>query len=650
MEHKGFKVPTALIGRFSAATDPWAKKITEKLQSIRVNINSKESKAAPDKEGGSGDDDAKGGGNVGDSIFQESFPSDMHAGISGATVPEGKPSLVNGQVVNDDREWFAVAASALQHPVVVNLLAQFAQRSGDTQGPPPMQYDEVIRCLGWKHNTSLYDLSVRPRMQQTLKYPLMTGEYESVNVPGLYFAGQLGHGKDHKRSAGGFIHGFRYTTRALSRIFDAKYHNAAWGTTTATSDGDGEGDGDGDGVHDSDGEGGDTVAPAPGKLAEVLFNDLKGTRWNGEVGLGGPGCDAGALIADGPCLDPKVITSPFEALIDRVFSRIDTGSGPYQMVAVLGDGVTFRCPATSTAQPPGAKAGQLNGEYYEEVPVEYFNQRFDAVPRLVWHFGYAEQRRRLHETMEGGTLFQVHFWWYPGDCSATPPQAAPKKKHQTDREPRVKEMLRLGESIHTRWGTQDQRVRVGQWLWDKLETVNNPIVPEYWTHPDVRGDGSQQQQQQQQAHNNDNKGDNNMHKGPDRNGMPNFKITMGWEDMPKEASGWIGGVVDLNILNDGIWPLVLKEYSSPGCRKGVASNDVVKIKPGGAVRVVSHERSCWEATLDPRHVVQPNKQASRRAKSQQRTQVLAQWTVDRADGLVQDVVVPFVLPTDDPEA
>ena len=41
--------------------------------------------------------------------------------------------------------------------------------------------------------------------------PVMTHEYESKNVQGLYFAGCLSHGKDFKRGAGGFIHGFRYS-------------------------------------------------------------------------------------------------------------------------------------------------------------------------------------------------------------------------------------------------------------------------------------------------------------------------------------------------------------------------------------------------------------------------------------------------------
>ena len=88
---------------------------------------------------------------------------------------------------------------------------EFATRGGD---PHPLVFDKVIRCLGWKHQTNLYTKDTAPLMQANGKYPVMTSEYESVNVPGMYFAGQLGHGKDYKRSAGGFIHGFRYVTNS----------------------------------------------------------------------------------------------------------------------------------------------------------------------------------------------------------------------------------------------------------------------------------------------------------------------------------------------------------------------------------------------------------------------------------------------------
>ena len=56
----------------------------------------------------------------------------------------------------------------------------------------------------------------------------MTAEYESTNVPGLYFAGTLSHGKDFKRASGGFIHGFRYNVRVLARTLEMHNHGVLW--------------------------------------------------------------------------------------------------------------------------------------------------------------------------------------------------------------------------------------------------------------------------------------------------------------------------------------------------------------------------------------------------------------------------------------
>ena len=92
----------------------------------------------------------------------------------------------------------------------------------------PLMYDDVVMCLGWKHDTSMYDDTVKPLMQPNGKFAIMTNAYESVNVPGLHFVGNLGHGKDFKRSAGGFIHGFRYTARVLERLLGWRYHGDDW--------------------------------------------------------------------------------------------------------------------------------------------------------------------------------------------------------------------------------------------------------------------------------------------------------------------------------------------------------------------------------------------------------------------------------------
>ena len=58
--------------------------------------------------------------------------------------------------------------------------------------------------------------------------PALTSTYESANVPGLYFAGTVAHGPDWRQAAGGFIHGFRYTAKALSRILDTKLDQVLW--------------------------------------------------------------------------------------------------------------------------------------------------------------------------------------------------------------------------------------------------------------------------------------------------------------------------------------------------------------------------------------------------------------------------------------
>lgn len=44
----------------------------------------------------------------------------------------------------------------------------------------------------------------------------------------LFLTGTNTHVLDYKRSAGGFIHGFRYSGRTLHRIFENRFHNISW--------------------------------------------------------------------------------------------------------------------------------------------------------------------------------------------------------------------------------------------------------------------------------------------------------------------------------------------------------------------------------------------------------------------------------------
>lgn len=131
---------------------------------------------------------------------------------------------------------------------------------GDMRKP----WDIVIRHLGWKMdrslvkslNISMMDVreqrvyndgrgawkaddvhekdeepltSTRPA-RYTGNYPALSPSYESTSCHHLFFAGANAHGLDRWRyqSAGGFMHGYRFTARALWRVLESRYHGDAW--------------------------------------------------------------------------------------------------------------------------------------------------------------------------------------------------------------------------------------------------------------------------------------------------------------------------------------------------------------------------------------------------------------------------------------
>jgi len=55
----------------------------------------------------------------------------------------------------------------------------------------------------------------------------MTARYEAVAAPGIFFAGTVGHARDFKKASGGFVHGLRYTARALHRALEEEEARAA---------------------------------------------------------------------------------------------------------------------------------------------------------------------------------------------------------------------------------------------------------------------------------------------------------------------------------------------------------------------------------------------------------------------------------------
>lgn len=89
-------------------------------------------------------------------------------------------------------------------------------------------YDRVIVCTGFRFDNSFFDADCRPELTINDRYPAMTCEWESTSVPGMYFAGTLTQSRDFKKGTSGFIHGFRYNTRALFRMLERKHHARPW--------------------------------------------------------------------------------------------------------------------------------------------------------------------------------------------------------------------------------------------------------------------------------------------------------------------------------------------------------------------------------------------------------------------------------------
>jgi thioredoxin reductase len=94
-----------------------------------------------------------------------------------------------------------------------------------------LEYDRIILCTGFRFDASIFDDTCRPELAINDRFPAQTPAFESVNVPGLYFAGTLTQQRDFKKSTSGFIHGFRYGVRALHRILRSRHAGQAWPST-----------------------------------------------------------------------------------------------------------------------------------------------------------------------------------------------------------------------------------------------------------------------------------------------------------------------------------------------------------------------------------------------------------------------------------
>lgn len=88
--------------------------------------------------------------------------------------------------------------------------------------------DRIILCTGFRFDDSFFGESCKPELACSGRLPSMTCEWESTNVPNLFFAGTLMQMRDRKKTMSGFIHGFRHNIVALDDIFERRYRGGDW--------------------------------------------------------------------------------------------------------------------------------------------------------------------------------------------------------------------------------------------------------------------------------------------------------------------------------------------------------------------------------------------------------------------------------------
>jgi thioredoxin reductase len=91
-----------------------------------------------------------------------------------------------------------------------------------------LRYDRVIVCTGFRFDDTPFDGEARPQLVIDGRFPAQTAQWESVNVPDMFFCGTLMQARDYRKTTSGFIHGFRYNARALHRMLERRYHGVPW--------------------------------------------------------------------------------------------------------------------------------------------------------------------------------------------------------------------------------------------------------------------------------------------------------------------------------------------------------------------------------------------------------------------------------------
>ena len=105
-------------------------------------------------------------------------------------------------------------------------------------------YHDVIVCIGMENDRNPFECeleegctAVKPDVHCARKMPVIASNFESVNERDVYSGGSLLHFRDFKKSSGGFIHGFRYTTRTMVLMQRERYCGVPFPSTVLAAAG-----------------------------------------------------------------------------------------------------------------------------------------------------------------------------------------------------------------------------------------------------------------------------------------------------------------------------------------------------------------------------------------------------------------------------
>jgi thioredoxin reductase len=99
-----------------------------------------------------------------------------------------------------------------------------------------LEYESVLRCTGFRMNTTIFDPECDPEMVRDGRLPAIQPDWQSTNVDGLYFAGTMAQARDFKRASSAFIDGFRYNLRTLTALLRERYDDVPLAHTELPAD------------------------------------------------------------------------------------------------------------------------------------------------------------------------------------------------------------------------------------------------------------------------------------------------------------------------------------------------------------------------------------------------------------------------------